>query len=189
MRKRQHDCAAETASGSPCRRPAQLEPDPDGEHRCYTHTLAPAEAAKRRAAEAASRLKGVAGKRAHLDSIRVENATRRAQGLPSRAAEESFTRTRSPEVLEPATLAEQVGDFDLTTPGGRSKLLHRIAELVFLGQISPREAEAIVKVVHRAEAQSTADKEGRTVQVCFELITSRSEADAFRAAQERVGLE
>lgn len=185
-RSRQHTCAAETRSGRPCQRAALLEPDEDGEHRCYIHTLDLDHAEKRRRTDAASRIAGAAGKRHELELRRADDARRRAEGLPSHAATESYARARevTPDVLEPATLAEQMGDYDLSTKPGRKDFLHRLADLVLKGQVSPREAEALVKVVHRCEAQASSDDDNRrTVAVRFAVIETRDQAEAYREAQ------
>ncbi len=106
------------------------------------------------------------------------------RGLPPMPA---MVDIPEPDVLRPETIREVVGKFDLTTASGRSALQHTLMELHLEGRLSDRSLDALNGMIKTASKDQPADAGRRTLQVRFELITSRAEAEQYTEAQDLRG--
>lgn len=202
-------CAQPRKDGGACQRPAQVEPDPDGQFRCYVHSREPGVKARRDATEALNVTQGIEGKQRALKHQKREARARllgKAPPLPERKGAHGLHPLAVPvpkpgepdpyawvddegaaepdEVKKPETARERLGDYDLTTGEGRAAYRHSITQLMLDGLITPRDAEVYLRAAYDQHRDKGGGGKQKTVNIRFETLRSREDAKALQEAQE-----
>jgi len=89
-----------------------------------------------------------------------------------------------PEVLSPETVLERLAGFELQTAEGRAAFRASLVKLKAEALIDARDLEAFLRAARDQENDKAANANQGTKRVVFGLITNRSDAQDYSAAQE-----
>ena len=200
------NCPELSAKGSRCQQGTGTRgPDDDGVVRCKRHTTRPEDQGLK-AREDAGGAQGKAREVAHRKTERLLRAQGKAPPIPKRRGVRGTPPLATPlppvietaaqfaqapakyaggsDVLGAETLRDRLGAFDLKSAEGRSAYRHALAGAAADGVVDARTTEVLAKIATEEGKDAPPGADRRTLSVRFEMISTRDQADAYKAAQE-----
>jgi hypothetical protein len=178
-------CPETTRAGRECRKPARIEADSDGVHRCTAHSLEPSvrggDASNRAQAERARKVRALRASGVVIQEPEGNGRRPNKAALEALGDVDERPRALEPDLPDPASL---LANATLKTAEGRADFRKNVMRLLAAQVITPREADAFAVLARDAARDKTVDSSRNRPKITMRVVGSKQDADAYIEARE-----